>query len=383
MDLIILRGQKTIIDKKIAIFGSFSGYNKGDLAILLSMVTNLLHNEKKVTLFIPSKNPAVLCEILPKFEENNLTVFKTITAYLGMRTLQIIRSSDILIFGGGGLFFDKKPYNIFYNHIVNLFLLTLANKLFFKKPIYLFSVGSSHLRSKIMISMAKFILKNSSYITTRDDHTTDVFTQYSKKKVETHFDPAFLIDAAAKTTAHADNLLKKSHERRIIFVFNELFLNQVYHDFKVHELVNIINRLQGKYQVVLSHNTIESKQIDQLYVLCDKHNLELYHPDKSKPEEIIRFYSFFDFAICVPMHSAIFAYNAGTNIITIEYDQKVYEFNKIIGNKNSVNIYDLKRIPFFIEHYNEIDWDKKNIIKENASQNFTKLKEIINAINTN
>lgn len=377
-------GQKTILEKKVTVFGSYSGYNKGDLAILLSIIDNLLQNVKNYTLFIPSKKPTDLKEILPNFEENNVIIFKTITAYWGIQTLQIIRSSDLLIFGGGGLFFDKKPYNLFYNHIVNLFLITLANKLFFKKPIYLFSVGSSHLRSKIMISLTKYILKNSSCITARDYHTVDLFSRYSQKNIGLYYDPAFLIGGDSKISIYMENFIKKlDGNNKIIISFNESFLNQIRNNSKMQEMVNVINILQEKYKVVLTYNTTKSKHINKLYDLCEKNNLEIFHPYNTKPEEIIFLYSIFDFAICVPMHAAIFAYNAGTKMITIEYDDKVKEFNKIIGNTNTVNLNALKRIPWFLEHYNEIDWDKKNNIKENASENFIKLKEIINVFNTN
>ena len=93
------------MNMKIAVFGSYSGNNKGDLAIITSIVKNLLNNEKSITLFIPSKNPEALKAVLPKFEGNLVKVFKTITANWGISTLKIIKNTDLLIFGGGGLFF--------------------------------------------------------------------------------------------------------------------------------------------------------------------------------------------------------------------------------------------------------------------------------------
>ena len=235
-----------------------------------------------------------------------------------------------------------------------------------------------------MISMTKFILKNSSYITARDYRTADLFFRYSKKNVGLYYDPVFLTGGNSKISDYMEGFINRlADNSKIIFVLNETFLNQLRNNSKKQEMINVLNKLQEEYKVVLTYNTSVSNHINKLYDLCDKNNIEIFHPYDTKPEEIIYLYSIFDFAICVPMHAAIFAYNAGTKMITIEYDDKVQEFNKIIGNKNSVNIKDLKRIPWILEHYKEIDWGKKNIIKENASENFIKLKEIINVINTN
>ena len=369
---------------KITIFGSYSGHNKGDLAILISFIKNMSKRTREIMFLVPSKNPNVIMKALSGFEQEKVSIFKTITSYWGFHTIKSIKTSDLLVYGGGGLFFDNNPFNIFYNHLVNLFFLTLVNRLFFKKPIYIFSVGSSHLKSKVMISLTKYILNNSNYITVRDYHTANLFSRYLQRDVGLYYDPVFLIDGNNKISSHIENFINKlSDNSKIIVILNESFINQIRNNSRMQEMINVVNKLQEEYKVVLTYNTTISKHINKLYDSCDNINLEVFHPLDAEPGEIIYLYSIFDFAICVPMHAAIFAYNAGTKMITIEYDNKVKEFNKIIGNKNTVNINDLKRIPWNIEHYNDINWEKKANIKENALENFIKLKEIINAINTN
>jgi len=364
--------------KKASIFGSYSGHNKGDLAILFVLLKHLLKSSKGLNLLIPSKRPAKLKKVLPKFTEHEMVIYKTFTAYWGIGTLKSIASSDVLVFGGGGLFFDKKFYDPFSNHVINLFLITLVNNFFFKKPIYIFSVGASHLRSKMMLLMTSYILKSASRVTVRDHLTAKLFSKHYKREIKIFYDPAFLLESNIGKTPRIEQFCHQlSAEKKALFVFNSSFLIRIKKESKTGELVELINYLQKRYEVVLSSTTTECRLVDTLASLCEQKSLMVFHPGDINPEELITFFQCFDFVICVPMHAAIFSYNAGIRMITIEYDDKIKAFNRIIGNENSVKIDELKKIPLYIELYQEIEWNKKKIIRQNALTNILKLEEFI------
>ena len=364
---------------KIALFGSYSGYNKGDLSILVAMLKHLLQKQKVFQVLIPSKKPFALKKMLPEYAKSEISIYKTLTPCWGLHTIKYIRASDVLVFGGGGLFFDRKLYDVFFNHIINLFFITLVNNLLFKKPVYIYAVGASHLGTKVALSMTKYILRSANHITARDYYTAEIFSKLQNSIVDVYYDPGFLLDGKDKAGPYIDSYTKSiDNEHKILFVFNKFFLSRIKDSPKMDELVSVINYLQKYYRVVLSHNTTECKLIDHLFKKCNQDRLSLFHPRGVTPEELITFFKIFDFAVCVPMHAAIFSYNAGIRMITVEYDDKVKAFNRIIGNKNSVGIEELNEIPRIIECYQKIDWNKKKEIRKNALNNIIKLKEFVN-----
>jgi polysaccharide pyruvyl transferase WcaK-like protein len=362
----------------IAVFGSYSGRNKGDLAILLSVIENLVKENQNLKIHVFSKQPENLLKTFPGHFLPYVIVHKSITAYLGLKTVGILKSTDLLIFGGGGLFFDKKPLNIFYNHVTNLFLLTLINKVVLKKPVYIFSVGASHIKSKVLLWMTKFILDNAQYVTVRDERTFQIFSALTHKKITLHYDPAFLLINDKSKRVGFPNLLKSDHpNERLLFVVNESIIKHHLRTKGTFGLVDLINALQEEYHVVLTSNNQACQPVNQLYDQCIQLRLTLFDPNDLTPQELIAFYRHFNFAICTPMHAAIFAYNAGVKLVTIEYDEKIPELNKIIGNKNSVSMDSLESLPDILVHYQEIDRSRQADIDRIVRENFRKLNQAI------
>lgn len=365
---------------KIALFGSYSGYNKGDLSILVAMLKHLLQKQKDFQVLIPSKKPFALKKMLPEYAKNEISIYKTLTPCWGLYTLKNIKASDFLVFGGGGLFFDQKLYNIFSNHLLNLFCIVLLNNYLFKKPVYIFSVGASHLSSKIALFMTKFILNSADRVTVRDHYTKELFAKYCNSKVNLYYDPGFLLNAKKESVSSVEKFqnnlnAEPNFEQKILFVLSNSFLSRLNNNLEMSELINLINRLQGRYRVVLSYNTTASNLIRKLYNRCIQESLSLFHPRDLTPEEFISFFKIFDFSVCVPMHAAIFSYNAGVKMITVEHDHKIRAFNRIVGNENSVEVEQLSKIPRYIDNYRDINWGKKKHIRANALDNILKLKE--------
>lgn len=366
--------------KIVSIFGSYSGYNKGDLAILIAILKTLLTRTEGLRIFIPSKRPDVLKSALPEFTGHEIVIYKSLTPYWGLQTLRSIRSSDVLVFGGGGLFFDKNWFNPFFNHVVNLFLLTLVNNYLFKKPVYIFSVGASHMQSRIMLFMTSYILKSASRVTVRDRLTAELFAKHYKGEIEIYNDPAFMLEDKLKTTPHVDQFIPRLSEgNKLLFVLDEAFLSKAKKQALTGELTRIINELQAHYQVVLTYNTSDCKIVNQLADRCKKHGLLIFHPNQINPEEFIYFFRLFNVVICSPMHAAIFSYLAGVRMITIEHDHKIKALNKIIGNQNRAAMQNLNEITRLIDCEQKVAWGEKERIRENALNNIISLKEFIYA----
>jgi len=361
---------------KIIIFGFYSGNNKGDLAIMQSIIKNINKKVKNCTIYVSSKKPRHIENCI---EAKNVICFKSLTNYLGLQSIYYLTRADVIIIGGGGLFFDRKLYNPFYNHIINIAVLSLLNKIFLRKKIYLFSVGSSHLNSRLGRFLSKLILENSDEITVRDKLTEKIFSGLTEKNLKVFYDPAFLL--IKKKNKKVDEIVSSlSKNKKLILCINEYIFAIKGSKKAFEKFVLCLKKLQKDYSVLICQATTNQALAKKLY---KKANMgELYYMEKNdfSPEEFIYLMSKFDVAVCVPMHSSIFAYLGEAKFINIVYDKKVEEFNKIINNRNYIFPLDFDKIPFLVEnitmantHLNPI-----NEIRSNALKNFDNFLSFLN-----
>jgi polysaccharide pyruvyl transferase WcaK-like protein len=338
--------------KHIFIFGAHSAFNKGDLAILSEMITNLEEKYDNLEFIIGSKKPI---ELGVFFQKNNVKIYKDYKSYFGFHTFKNLKKSNLLIFGGGGLFFSKKLWNIGYSHILNLFIICLINKYIYKKPIYILGVGASHLHTTLSLYLTKFILNASIKITVRDSSTKNIFKKLTQKKIEVYYDPVFLLKPLRNVDIY--HLTNKIKQPRVLVCINNRLLNYS-KDLKI-----LIGRLQQKYSIFLYSNT--NKQDCVLKTIKKERLKNVYYMRENNfsPAELIYFFKQFDYVISSPMHGSIFAYVANSRLITINYDDKVLELNKIIGNDNSVSLNELYKIPSVIENYKCYSINQRNVLK--------------------
>ena len=351
---------------KIIIFGSYSGNNKGDLAVLESIIKNINKKVKDCTIYVSSKKPQYIEKYI---KAKNVIFFKSLTNYLGLRSIYYLTKADVIIIGGGGLFFDRKLYDPFYNHIINIAVISLLNKIFFKKKTYLFSVGSSHLNSRLGRFLLKLILDNSDKITVRDKLTEKIFSDLTDKNIEIFYDPAFLL--SSKKNKKIDRIVSYlSKNKRLILCINESIFSVKDSKKLFKKFILCLKKLQKEYSILICQATTNQALAKELY---KKANIgELYYMEKNdlSPEEFIYLMSKFDIAVCVPMHSSIFAYLSGTKFMNVLYDKKVEEFNKITNNRNYIFPSDFDKIPNLVKeiimtniHLNPINEIKSNILK--------------------
>lgn len=356
---------------EIAIFGSFSARSKGDLAILISMIENILKLNRNVDFFIPSKRPE---ELKKYINHENVTIYKTITAYFGLSTIKYMNKSEILVFGGGGLFFDQKMLNPFFNHIVNLFFLTLINKILFRKKTYLFSVGASHLNSKLGLALTGFILNNVDAITVRDNATFNLFSKLTDKRIDLFYDPAFLLEPSSSKKVDKFVALLPNDKSKIVFCVNDSILRSC-----KERIVQTLIKLQKKYFVFLCMNIDDQGILDDLFERSDIGSLLTVNRLDYSPQEIIRIFGYFDYVISAPMHASIFAFVANSKLITIDYDDKVKELNNILKSKNNIDLNERDlRMDSLDEKYESDNLIDCGQIRESALKNFLRLVRYAN-----
>ena len=164
---------------KVGISGSYGGLNLGDEAILHSIIKQLRSSlEVEITIF--SRNAADTSsrhDVDRVFEVRNLT---------RMEITPEIEHLDLLILGGGGIFFDKE---------IDIFLRELEIANLAHVPSMVYAVGTGPLNNEDSKRKVKKTLNNVNIITvrSREDKKTleDIGVQH---EIIVTADPAFLLE---------------------------------------------------------------------------------------------------------------------------------------------------------------------------------------------
>jgi len=337
--------------KQITIFGSFSGRNKGDLAILRSMLIQIKQQSRaQLTVYLFTKDTIKIQQYLQdiiteKTTANrfNIKISRSFTSYIGPKTIPALAICDKVIIGGGGLFFDNRLFDISFSHILNIFIITLWLKLF-RKDTMIYAVGCSHLDSKLARWMTKIILNNAKIVSTRDELSRRIFSKCTNKKsIVLGGDPVFLLKP--KTNSRADNIIESwPKNRKILLALHKhiFFRKETSENEKVlKQFSNYINEFakNNSYSVLTYTNHTDQRFASRIAELCEKPvKTMLQGENHLLPEELIYLFSKIDLVIATQMHVCIFAYLAKVPLLSLIYDDKVMEFNQQIGNKNYLHL---------------------------------------------
>jgi len=350
--------------RRITILGSFSGRNKGDLAILRSELIQLKTRATasplrgkppggRLTVYIFTKDVPQIKEYLgdlvtdqkdkkksfdPAQDGMNIKILRGFTSYIGPKTLPILAKSNKVIIGGGGIFFDTRLFDISFNHLLDLFIITLWLKLL-GKQVMIFAVGCSHLNSRLARWMTKVVLNNAKIVSARDELSRRIFSECTDKEIVLGRGPAFLLEP--KKTVRAEKIVQSwPAGKKILLSLSELmFIKKNVADPQntLRQFLNHVSEFaeQNGYTILTYTNYTNQSFASKIAKLCGKPAQTMLKGDNHLlPEELIYLFSKFDFVIAAQMHVAIFAYLAGSALMNLIYDDKVEEFNKLIGNRN-------------------------------------------------
>jgi polysaccharide pyruvyl transferase WcaK-like protein len=342
--------------RRITILGSFSGRNKGDLAILRSELIQLKTKVEKehlrdkplrgeLTVYIFTKDVYQMREYLSDLNTDakdnkliSIKILRGVTSYIGPKTLPVLAKSDKVVIGGGGIFFDTRLFNITFNHLLNLFIVTLWLKLL-GKQVMIFAVGCSHLNSRLARWMTKVVLNNAEIVSARDELSKRIFSECTDKEIVLGAEPAFLLEP--KRTERAEKIVQSwPSGRKILLCLSELMFIKKHVADPQNTLLQFLNHIsefaeRNGYTILTYTNYTNQSFASKTAKLCGKPAQTMLKGDNHLlPEELIYLFSKFDFVITAQMHVAIFAYIAGVALMNLVYDDKVEEFNKLVGNQN-------------------------------------------------
>ena len=336
--------------KHIALLGSFSGRNKGDLAVLRTELMQLkTRAREQLTVYIFTKDTRRLREYLSDIiadEANrsklNIKIFRGLTSYIGPKTLPILAKCNKVIIGGGGLFFDNRLFDISFSHLLNIFIIALLLK-WLGKDLMIYAVGCSHLNSRAARWMTRFVVNNAKIVSVRDRLSKMIFSECSDREIVLGSDPAFLL--GPKKTARAEKIAESWPKggKILLSLLELIFIRKDVPEpqnalkqflVQVHEFAE-----RNGYFVLTYTNYTSQKFASKIAKLCGKSARTMLEGENHLlPEEIVYLFSKVDFVITAQLHVGISSYLAGVPFVSLIYDDKVEEFNKRIGSQNYLSL---------------------------------------------
>ena len=337
---------------KIGISGSYGGLNLGDEAILQSIIQQLRASvDAEITVF--TRNAA---DTAHRHHVEHVVEVRNLTR---VEITPEIERLDLLILGGGGIFFDKE---------IDIYLreLDIASKKGIKRMIY--AVGVGPLNTENSRNKVKNALDDVDVITvrSRDDKKIleDVGVQH---EVTVTADPAFLLtpeplpkSALKLEQVHGQRLLVGISVREPGPAAPDIDPN-FYHSLLANAADFLISRLEADIIFVpLERQTFDVQQSHAVIsrMLQPQHAWVL--KGAYSAGQLLSFMKHFTFTIGMRLHFLIFAALQGVPFVALPYASKV---SGLLENLQ-VPMPPLDRVDSgLLNAYIDKAWDERNQIK--------------------
>jgi polysaccharide pyruvyl transferase CsaB len=321
--------------KKILIAGAPTGCwtNTGDEAVLAAMVKDLHSVAENIELIIVSSNPEGALAHLG---------VKEIPYHDITQLIDTAKSTDLMILGGGSIFFDYWGFNpqtiltkeheglAFYSGFA--LLATLL-----QKPLMIYAVGVGPLQSEIGKSFTRLAFEQAQIITVRDAESKQMLQSLGidVERVQVTADPAFSL--ASSDIAHIHHIteteLGLEIERPLIGVaLREWNIGANPNDWEsavAMALEQFIKEYGGTALFVPFHKTVDwpltndravaERVINQIQPSAKVNLLQ----GEYLPQERAGILQTCDVVLGMRLHSVIFAIQGAVPVVALSYDPKV------------------------------------------------------------
>lgn len=337
---------------KMLLAGYYGFGNLGDEAILEMTLKQILAITKRENITVLSGNKAATQK---KYDVN------TIDRYSLWSIVKELRSSHVLIFGGGSLLQDVTSKRSIYYY---LFLIRLAKLM--KNKIVMLSQGIGPIISQRSIRAVRTTLSLVDYITVRDNHSKEFLVKIGvdEKKIYLSTDPVINM----RKEDSFENFDKKA--KRVCFSLRNWKDSDV-----SHKIGNLAERLIEKgieCHFIPFYHKEDMQLIDQLEDLLG--NKAVYYRDKLSTSQAFGIIKTMDVMVGVRLHSLIFAAAANVPIVAVSYDHKVDHFVNSVNMKIACTIDNIDENIIYNEIMDKIDNEDRE--KEKLLRSVEKLREL-------
>jgi len=337
---------------RILITGSYGQGNTGDEAILTAILDQLRRRMPDARLVVVAGDT------------------ETIRRQFGVETVwwgdwagiaQAVRQSDMVIQGGGGIFFDYSGFhawNLFENGAPDLahyggFSL-LAN--LYHKPFMVYGVGVGPLTTDAGREMVKVAHSLADKITVRDVESKSSLEELGIESngIEVTADPAFSMRPADE--GRAREILSEQGidcARPVIAVTARPWDYEITQSEWEHSLAGAISELahskQAQILMVPFHKGYDDGPLSRIREQLTASEVFVLG-NRYAPNEIAGVIGACDLLIGMRLHSILFAILTGTPAVALAYDPKVRSLARRIGHEEiCVDLADLSRLKVVID----------------------------------
>lgn len=287
--------------KNIAISGYYGFENFGDEAILKVLTSELKKQGYGITVF--SKSPQNTSE---KLGVNSVYRFSI------KEVLQTIKTSDLLISGGGSLLQDTTSLkSLLY------YLFIIGSALFCKKEVVIFAQGLGPINSLLGKFLTKILLKKAKYITVRDEKSLNLLKKWGLSP-DLVSDPVWSLEV--KETVNMNRVgiqlrswktLSQKYITKLAESIARNFPDKELYIYSFQDALDLELCKNFEAQLKLANPNIRTKLINNLTI-----------------DETIQSFSNLDYLIGMRYHACLLALKYGIPTLALSYDEKVEKIAK-------------------------------------------------------
>uniref|UniRef100_A0A7C4JR75 Polysaccharide pyruvyl transferase domain-containing protein n=1 Tax=Thermodesulfobacterium geofontis TaxID=1295609 RepID=A0A7C4JR75_9BACT len=306
---------------KIFLSGYYGAKNLGDELILLKIIEDILSIIPGAEFFVWSLDKDFTNSFLKDYPVSAVDRFNP------KDTVNAIKSSDIVVLGGGGIiqeYYGIKIEDLFKDfgyHVVSYAIPPLLGKIFNKKVFY-WCLGHGPVVTKDALFFSRWFYSLADVITLRDEQS------YSLVK-ELLPDAKVFLDTDPLLDFNFQKYSLEKKEKNLLGVSIRKWFNE-------EEIIEKVGKALRRL--------VEDQDIRVLLIPCDL-SLDLDTTERIKPylpekslfefeiqgiEDVVRAISLCDWFMGMRLHSLICAYRLGVPFLALSYDVKTEEFAKLV-----------------------------------------------------
>ncbi|MCB5237687.1 polysaccharide pyruvyl transferase family protein [Niallia circulans] len=367
--------------KNILIINAHSSKNKGDAAIIISMIQTIREVNPNCNIIISSRYPehdrlyeqfgCKVVEQLTRFPDKGLSFFdrlkfllkeligsskfvktKKAPKYRNPEVFQAYLNSDIIVSCGGGFIYSHPKFHMEASLIMHLAQIYFAKKI--GKPVITYAQSIGPFKSKLSQLITKHVLRKVDHITIREELSKNFLADIGvKNNVEVVGDSAFTMKNEVNTDNISDIVANITGQQFSVGVtvrqweFPNKKNPKLLYDNYVNSVAEAVSKVieikkATVYLVpqVTGPTSIEDDRIASGHVWNklsdDVKKSVVFLKDDYSPMELHTIYSNFDMFIGTRMHSNIFALSSKVPTIGISYEPKTTGIMRMMGLSNYV-----------------------------------------------
>jgi len=348
--------------KKIVLSGYYGFNNAGDEAVLYSIINSLRKHNVDIEITVLSNNPEQTAKL---YDVQAFNRWKFGEVY------RALKSTDLLISGGGSLLQDVTSKNGILYYLGVIFFAKLLRK---SVVIYSQGIGPVHMNRNRKLTALILNLVNG--ITVRDESSKkDLEEMGVKKDIDVSADPVLSFSCEDIKIEKGRELL----ERVDVNINDGKILGISVRSWKTAganftAIAEACDRLvtQGWQVVFIPMHFPEDIQASREIVNQMKEKAFLLKENYS-PSEALSIYKAVDMVLGMRLHALIMAAVMEKPLVAISYDPKVNRFMDSLGNNQAMEINELKcqEILDLVQN----TWENKDVFVSNQQEKMKSLQK--------